>query len=120
MREYNKVETFKSDKGNYIKNRDNIRLLTDRQINLFCPDMDCKNGNIINCPGDNQSCCCDDSMDAPPTEIHHCPDGYLACRKLSSTGDSIEMDPMGQGLHSNQWYWDCCRTGQDIGPGRSR
>ena len=107
MSKYNRVESYTSEKGNYIKNRDNTRLLTDREIQLFCPDVDCKGGNIINCPDDNQSCCCEDEMDAP-THHHICPDGMIACRKLISTGDYPEMDPMGRGLHSNQWYWDCC------------
>ena len=52
---------FESFKGNYIKNRDDVRFLNEREIQAYCPELRCNDGqSIINCPGDNQTCCCGD------------------------------------------------------------
>ena len=106
--QYNKVETFTSEKGNYIKNRDNIRLLSPREIQLYCPDVDCRGSRIINCPGDNQTCCCDDQVSPNPgNEIQMggcyqpggifgtygtgCPPNYMPTYRRVWTGDEPGM-----------------------------
>tara|TARA_Y100001963_G_C6674806_1_gene396874 strand:- start:7 stop:600 length:594 start_codon:yes stop_codon:yes gene_type:complete len=58
--QYTNPQPFESNKGPIIKGRDNERLLTDAQIDAWCPNIDCKGQYIVNCPGDNKACCCTD------------------------------------------------------------